>query len=133
MSLSELSSKDLRTIAKLVEKKEDLLRQVGDIDSQLDRYEATPAAAKPAPARKRRAAGKKARKARKGGTRQPRGAMREKIMAELEAAGSDGVTVKELAQKLGTKPGNVSVWFYTTGSKMPNIKKVAPATYVLKG
>lgn len=128
MSLSQLSSNDLKSIAKLVERKENLLQQVEDIDKQLDRYQASPAATQSTPARKPRTAAKRGRKP---GAKKRRGAMRDKIVAELESAGSEGVTVKELAEKLGTKPANISVWFYTTGAKIPNIKKVAPATYAM--
>lgn len=137
MSLSKLTSKDLNAIAQLIEKKEGLLRQVDEINAELSQYQGTDSAPKPAPGRKRRVgrASKKtkmARQARKGAARQKRGVMKDRILSELQNAGENGATVKELAGKLGTKPANVSVWFYTTGAKLPNIKKVAPATYAMK-
>jgi NADH/NAD ratio-sensing transcriptional regulator Rex len=54
------------------------------------------------------------------------------LLKELQAAGSEGITVKELAAKLKVKPGNVFSWFYTTGKKIKGIKKVGEAKYSLR-
>jgi hypothetical protein len=40
-----------------------------------------------------------------------------------------GLTVKEIASKFKAKPGNLHVWFSSTGRKVKQIKKIAPATY----
>jgi hypothetical protein len=44
-----------------------------------------------------------------------------------------GITGKAIAEKLGASRHSVGVWFYTTGKKVRQIKKVAPSTYALKG
>ncbi|MDR3404604.1 MAG: hypothetical protein P4L99_19030 [Chthoniobacter sp.] len=84
---------------------------------------AAPVAA-PAKAAKVKANGRKAGKAK-------RGALSENILAALSGAGSNGVSIKDLSDKVGSNYRNVAVWFATTGKKNPKIKKVAPATYKL--
>jgi hypothetical protein len=60
-----------------------------------------------------------------------RGGLSEKILGYLGEAGSEGVTIKDIADKADTNYRNVAVWFATTGKKFPKIKKVRPATYRL--
>ena len=55
--------------------------------------------------------------------------LKEPLLKALSAAGSAGVTVKELASKLKVKPGNIFSWFYTTGKKIKGISKVGEAKY----
>jgi hypothetical protein len=84
---------------------------------------------KPAPAAA--AAPAKAKgKGRKAG-RVKRGALSENVLALLEEAGSNGISIKDLSDKIGSNYRNVAVWFATTGKKNPKIKKVAPAVYKL--
>jgi hypothetical protein len=47
----------------------------------------------------------------------------------LKAAGKEGVTVTDLAQKLGARYNNISIWFLRAGKKLKAIKKVGPARY----
>jgi len=58
-----------------------------------------------------------------------RGGLKERIIRALRAAGDKGVTVKDLAGRLGKSYGNVSVWFHTTGKGVKEIEKVAPGKY----
>jgi len=60
-----------------------------------------------------------------------RGQVSANILAELKTAGSSGITVSDLAKKLGSSYKNVYIWFATTGKKQPGLKKIAPATYSL--
>lgn len=62
-----------------------------------------------------------------------RGALKDRIMAALQAAGSQGVRVKELAQALGTKPVNVHSWFHSSIKRYPAIKKIEGGHYRLEG
>src|SRR6266545_630720 len=74
----------------------------------------------------------KAVKARSGVQRRmasPRGGLKGRIIRALRAAGDKGVTVKDLAGKLGKSYGNISVWFHTTGKGVKEIKKVAPGKF----
>jgi hypothetical protein len=67
----------------------------------------------------------------KGAGKAKRGALSENVMAVLSEAGSSGISIKDLSDKVGSNYRNVAVWFATTGKKNPKIKKVAPATYKL--
>lgn len=62
-----------------------------------------------------------------------RGETKEKIIAVLKAAGKAGITVGEVATKLGAKYNNTYVWFATTGRKVQEIKKVGKALYCWVG
>jgi hypothetical protein len=64
------------------------------------------------------------------GTR--RGALAEKVLSELKKGGSKGVSVRDLASKIGANYRNIYIWFATTGKKNPKIKRIAPATYRLE-
>jgi hypothetical protein len=57
------------------------------------------------------------------------GPLKERIVRALMAAGPSGVTVKEMAVKLGKSYGSISVWFHTTGKRVKEIKKVAPGEF----
>ncbi|MBC8095242.1 MAG: hypothetical protein H7Y43_05475, partial [Akkermansiaceae bacterium] len=85
---------------------------------------ATKAKAKPAPAKPAQA---KPAKARATGTKP--GGLASRIVKVLEKAGDGGVSVKEIAGKVGAKYRNISIWFATTGKKNPSIKKLGPALY----
>jgi hypothetical protein len=90
---------------------------------------AKPAKAAPAPAKPASSPAAPARKA-KGGRAQ-RGALAENIVSALKSAGAKGMTVKDIADEVGSNYRNVAVWFVTTGKKNKSIKKIAPATYRL--
>jgi hypothetical protein len=66
-------------------------------------------------------------------TRGKRGSMKETILSALEAAGSEGVRVKELAAVIGTKPVNVYSWFHSTSKRNPSIVKLSGGHYRLSG
>jgi hypothetical protein len=59
----------------------------------------------------------------------PPGGLKGRIIRALRAAGDKGVTVTDLAAKLGKSYGNISVWFHTTGKGVKEIKKVAPGKF----
>jgi hypothetical protein len=143
MDISLINSQSLLRLLALTEKKEELLSLVDNIDAAIiatlkggvsvEVVEIASAPASVAPAQKPVAALKapakpaRAKKA-KGGKS---GGLKEKILALLETAGSEGLKVKEIADKLGAKPGNISVWFSTTGKKL--VTKVEPGRYAVKG
>lgn len=79
-------------------------------------------AAQPAPKTKVKATRRKGTK---------RGQLTASIVGELKAAGSKGITVSDLAKKLGADYKNIYIWFATTGKKQTGLKKLAPATYSL--
>ena len=65
----------------------------------------------------------------KGKGRASRAPLKERIVQTLKTAGKSGVTVKDLAAKLGKSYGNISVWFHTTAKGINEIKKVEPGRF----
>jgi len=61
--------------------------------------------------------------------RSPGAPLKERIVQSLKTAGKSGVTVKDLAAKLGKSYGNISVWFHTTAKGVKEIKKVEPGRF----
>ena len=59
----------------------------------------------------------------------PSAPLKEQIVQNLKAAGKTGVSVKDLAAKLGKSYGNISVWFHTTAKGINQIKKVEPGRF----
>ncbi len=65
----------------------------------------------------------------KAKARTPVAPLKERIVQTLKTAGKSGVTVKDMAAKLGKSYGNISVWFHTTAKCMKEIKKVEPGRF----
>jgi hypothetical protein len=120
MSILSLSHEVLRKIVALSEKREKLLAEVGKVEAEIRDLEAS-GSGKGVTTRK--AAPVKVALGRRGG-------IKDRVLAELTAAGKEGVTVKDLATRLGLKPQNLHVWFASTGKKL-GIRKIGPAQYAL--
>jgi hypothetical protein len=137
MSLATLTTKELSRIQRLIEQKEALAQKVAEINSELEAMESGVSAPRPAPTpigpveRVSRAAAPRPMRRKGGKTR--RGELKAGVIAELKAAGSEGIRVKDLAAKLGTRPGNVSVFFRSTGKKIREIKKIGRGLFAWKG
>jgi hypothetical protein len=54
---------------------------------------------------------------------------KEGMIELLKNAGKKGITVKDVASKLGVKSQRMYVWFSGPGKKVKQIKKIAPAKY----
>jgi len=89
-----------------------------------DEVPAQPSAPKRKP-RAQRASGKGSKKA-------PRGTLKPAILAALQDAPKDGLSVTEVADRIGAKRNTVNVWFYTTGKKVKELKKVSKGRFALK-
>jgi len=134
MKLTNITSVALRNLIKLTERKESLIQEIESIEGQL----ASLITGKPA----RVGAKRRGRPAKKGpktsvkknvrSKRSPRGAIKKKILAALKAAGDAGLKVTDLSKKIGVKNANVHVWFSSTGSKLPEIKKVGKGHYKIQ-
>src|SRR6266516_5861907 len=61
--------------------------------------------------------------------RTPGAPLKERIVQTLKTAGKSGMTVKDMAAKLGKSYGNISVWFHTTAKGINEIKKVEPGRF----
>jgi len=129
MSLSNLTSDQFTHLVKLVKQKEALQRQLADLDSEINSLESGTPGAKRGRKPGRPPGSKNS--VRKPGKRRGK-RLKDSLIKLLQAAGAKGMTVKELAAGLGVKPGNVFSWFYTTGKKVSEIKKVGEAKYAYK-
>lgn len=142
MEISKISTATLRTVIRLAEKRDVLVAKIEKLEKTIN--SAATSKAKPeapakrrgrpakvaAPAPAKKAAVTKAPVAKAAKSSGRRGAVKEQIIAALKAAGSKGVSVKDLSSKLGIKAGNIHVWFATTG-KTVGVAKVAPGVYRL--
>ena len=131
MDPKHITSHSIHHLLTLTEKKEQFLKGIKEVENEIAKALAGAKAsvAKPAEAvtRSKPAKGKKARKAKAS---KPSG-LKERILALLHEAGDQGLRVKEIAEKLAAKPGNIAVWFSTTGKKL--VTKVEPGRYAVKG
>ena len=128
MALFNLSSAQLAHLIGLVKERESLQAKLDQINAALKSLETGKALRKKRGRKPGRPAGIKTKvgkvKKAKRGKR-----LKAPLLKALSAAGSSGITVKELAAKLKVKPGNIFSWFYTTGKKISGIKKVGEAKY----
>ena len=137
MDPKHITSHSLRHLLTLTEKKEQFLKGIEEVENEIAAalkgaatsvVEAAEAVTPFKPAKK--AKGKKTRKARKAKAGKS-GGLKDRILALLHEAGDQGLKVKEIAEKLAAKPGNISVWFSTTGKKLAS--KIEPGRYAIKG
>lgn len=63
--------------------------------------------------------------------RSRRGELTKRILQVLGEAPAEGVSVRELAQKVGSPYKNIYIWFATTGKKSGTVEKVTPGFYKL--
>jgi hypothetical protein len=119
MALTDLSSVQLERLVQLIKEKETLQTRLDQVNHSLEALER----------------GDTSHESKAGKTRprvrgrRRRGGLKEGLLKALEAAGKEGITVKELAASLKANPASVSVWFYTTGKKIKGIKKVGKAKF----
>ncbi|MFZ4775151.1 MAG: hypothetical protein ACOYM3_07305 [Terrimicrobiaceae bacterium] len=132
MEFKHITSQSLRRLLSLTEKKEQLIKGIQDVENEIARTISGAATSvvkavesvTPSKPKSKRSRKSKAKSAKTGG-------LKERILALLDAAGDQGLRVKEIAEKLGSKSGNISVWFSTTGKKLAT--KVEPGRYAAKG
>ncbi|MFA7345171.1 MAG: hypothetical protein WC003_12780 [Terrimicrobiaceae bacterium] len=129
MDIKHITSESLRRLLGLTDKKEQLVKAVADVEDQIANALKGVATAT-VEAAEAVTPFKPAKKAGKAKGNKP-GGLKERILALLEAAGEEGVRVKDIAAKLAAKPGSISVWFSTTGKNITT--KVEPGRYAAKG
>lgn len=123
----------LRQLIVLAEKREKLTAELEAIEARLSAALRTnPSAAVAVSGKPGRKPSVKAGRPAKAATGK-RGAIKGFILDTLQAAGEAGVAVKDLASSLGVKPGNIHVWFATTGKTIKEIQKVGPGIFRLNG
>lgn len=130
MNLSQMRSADLTLMVRLLETREELEAQVARLDRQLAAFEpgssSRPRPVSLAAPRPRPAQPAKRRRAK-------RGALTATILRLAQQAGNAGVTVKELAAKLGLSQNRVFNWFYATGKHVRDLQKIGEAHYAWMG
>lgn len=131
MEIKHITSHSIRRLLTLTEKKDELIKNLEAVENEIASAfkgavtavaGVTRAVTPFKPAAK--AGAKKAKAGRTGG-------LKSRILALLEAAGNEGIRVKDIAAKLGSKATNVSVWFSTTGKDITT--KLSPGLYAKKG
>lgn len=131
MSLN-ISTASLRALISLTEKKEKLTKELSSIEGQISAvFGGAAFTASKSAVRKIRGGGDvgNGRPKRLGKKRGKHGKTKGLILEALKAAGSAGISVKELSAKLGLKNSNVHVWFSTTGKTLKEIQKTGKGTY----
>jgi hypothetical protein len=149
MPIASLTTANIEALIGLVKKRESLQVELAKIEEQIESVFNKGAAPKASVAKVRKGRGKAkkakvsapvakpakasapAAKAAKPAKKGKRGALKEAIIAELQAAGSKGVSVKDLSTKLGVKNQNLHVWFSTTGKTVKGLKKTGTGTWAL--
>jgi len=118
MSLSSLSSGQIRRIVKLVKKKAQIQAKLAQVERSLDALE-----------------GGKVPEVKSGPKKRGRRrkSLKDALLKKLKSAGKKGLKVKELAKSLKANPASFSVWIYTTGKKIKGIKKVGPGRFAFRG
>lgn len=132
MKISQLTSAQLGELSKLVALKEKLQAELQAVEAKLENLGG--GAIGKGSARRGRPPGKvtKAPGAKRGPKKGSKpGYLKAKVVEALKVAGATGLTIKDLAAKVGSKPNNLNSWFYTTGKKVA--KKLADGKYVLSG
>ena len=132
MKISQLTSAQLGELSKLVALKEKLQAELEAVEAKLENLGGGKVGGK----RRGRPAGKVKPAKASGAKRGPKkgskpGYLKVKVVEALKAAGAAGLTIKDLASKVGSKPNNLNSWFYTTGKKVA--KKLDSGKYILLG
>lgn len=125
MKLKQLTSADIKELAKLVQEKEALQRKVSEIEQKIQNLWKVGSKV-PGKRGVRTQITEKKRGPEKGTIP---GRLKSSIIEALKNSGSEGLTVKELSQQLGVKVNNLYCWFYTTGKKTPGIIKLSKGHY----
>jgi hypothetical protein len=126
---TNIPSATLKQLVRLSERKEALMAQIQDVDREMVRLQSKFGAPTLNPGR--RAPVTISRSPQASGRRAKRGALKEKIVRALRAAGAKGATIGQLSSKLGVRSANLYVWFNGTGRNVRGLKKVGTAKYRL--
>ena len=130
MDIKHITSDSLRRLLSLTDQKEQLIKAVANIESEIANT-LKGAATTVVEAAEAATPFKPARKAAKSKGGKSSGGLKDRILALLETAGDEGLRVKDIAERLGKKAGNIAVWFSTTGKDIT--KKVQPGRYAMTG
>ena len=132
MDIKHITSDSLRRLLSLTDKKAQLIKAVSDVEDQIAKalQGAATTTLEVAEAVTPFKSVKKGKKRKKSKGAKP-GGLKERILDLLEAAGDEGIRVRDIAKQLASKPANIAVWFSTTGKNLT--KKVEPGRYAIHG
>ena len=120
MSLSNLSIRQVEQVIELLQEKKVLLERLNEIEIDLhrvvDRRPSAPEVSNNA---------SPSIHARSGRRRK----LQPSILEALQAAGTKGLSVKELAVQTRGNEASIRTWIYTAGKKITGLQKVAPGTF----
>ena len=132
MNLTKFNSNTLREMLVLSERKEALIAELQKIEdqllSQLGLFSKT--ITQPVSINGKQAPKKtslKASKSSKKGSKRP--SLKKAILATLTEVGSSGITVADLAKKVGAKNSSIHSWFYNNMEKLSEIERVGPGHF----
>ena len=128
---TNIPSAALRQLVKLSERKEALMTQIQEIDRRMVRLQGKFGVPSASAGRSAPVTVSRARRSRNRRRRTKRGALKEKIVQALRAAGRKVATIRELSKKLGVPSANLYVWFNGTGRNTRGIRKIGVAKYRL--
>ena len=126
MSIPNLSTSQLNHLLSLTKERDLINQQIADLFGGTS----TPSAAVTAP-RASTAPRATAAKASPGGRRG--GTLKDQIVALLQSEGTGGLSIGEVANRIGAKKSSVNFWFYTAGKKVKGLKKVSRGTFAYRG
>ncbi len=142
MDITKLTAKELNTILRLLNEKEALLSKIASIDKQLSAFQSTGAPIKSKALKTAKASRKTSSPKSTSGSKAPSDSTEKKKSAKkkplplkklivdlLQNAGHEGLHVKDIAKKLNLPNNNIFSWFYTTGKKFNNIKRIAEGRF----
>lgn len=129
---SNLTSHSLRKLTRIVERRDNLLEELQKINTQIAEILGNQATA-PANFTKGLSSNKKdqttSTKSAKSGKRTRRSDLREVVITILKTAGPEGMRVKDIAKQIQMKSQNLSVWFSSTGLKIPGVYRIERGVY----
>lgn len=118
MNVSHLSSKDLKKVLRLLERKELHEAKVAQIERQIADLCGDHAGS----SRPRMQTGRIL-------TRGKRGHIKDAVVGLLQQSGAAGITLKQICQDLGLSQSRLNSWLHATGKKIDAIKKIGRGQY----
>ncbi len=118
MNVNHLSSKDLRTVLRLLERKELHEAKVAQIERQIADLCGEQASSSAPRTQIGRSSG-----------RGKRGHVKDAVVGVLQQSGAAGITLKQICQKLGLSQSRLNSWLHATGKKIDAIKKIGRGQY----
>lgn len=134
MNIESFTSASIRELVILAERYEKLMGQAKAVECEIvalfgGKAPSRGSVRKGRPPKGARLVGRRGRRGHRG---QKPGALKERILTTLESAGESGITVADIASKLGVPKANVHVWFSTTGKRLGEVKKMEPGRFRFK-